>query len=423
MSKIKPQTLKGFRDFLPEEMKIRNAVINACREVFESFGFDPLETPTLEYASTLLEKYGDEADRLVYTFKDKGDRNVGLIYDLTVPTAKVLAMYPGKIQLPFKRYQMQRVWRADKPQKGRYREFAQCDIDIFGVKSPLADAEILAVTYTLLTTLGFKNFTIKLNSRTILFNLLKKAGIADKKQQLSVLQTIDKLDKKSKQEVSAELGKKGLENSKIKKVFSLLETAKIEDDSGLNSMKQAVEFMGVLPKTKKQSGYEFVPYMVRGLNYYTGPVFETVIDNLSLGSVAAGGRYDNLVSLLGGPDVTGTGTTFGFDRICDALTELKIKEVDANKTRVLVTTWPGLESKSMELAANIRALGISCELFLEEKPYEKQLKYADKKGFPFVILLGPEEINNNKVVLRNMKTREQKELSQGELLQTLNPSI
>src|SRR3989344_5484034 len=347
MSKIKPQTLKGFRDFLPEEMKIRNAVINACREVFESFGFDPLETPTLEYASTLLEKYGDEADRLVYTFKDKGDRNVGLIYDLTVPTAKVLAMYPGKIQLPFKRYQMQMVWRADKPQKGRYREFAQCDIDIFGVKSPLADAEILAVTYTLLTTLGFKNFTIKLNSRTILFNLLKKAGIADKKQQLSVLQTIDKLDKKSKQEVSAELGKKGLENSRIKKVFSL----------------------------------------------------------------------------LGGPDVTGTGTTFGFDRICDALTELKIKEVDANKTRVLVTTWPGLESKSMELAANIRALGISCELFLEEKPYEKQLKYADKKGFPFVILLGPEEINNNKVVLRNMKTREQKELSQGELLQTLNPSI
>jgi len=193
----KAQLLKGFRDFLPEQMRVRNYVLSVMEEVFESFGFEPLETPSLEYTQTLLGKYGQETDRLVYTFKDKGNRDVGLIYDLTVSASRVLAYYKDRIKLPFKRYQIQKVWREDRPQKGRYREFTQCDFDIFGTASPLADAEIVAIIFEVLRRLKLEKFVIRINSRQVLFSMLEKLGIKEAKQQQAVLQSIDKLDKKS----------------------------------------------------------------------------------------------------------------------------------------------------------------------------------------------------------------------------------
>lgn len=412
---MKPQTLKGFRDFLPQEMSLRQNVINTMREVFERFGFQPLETPSIEYASTLLEKYGAEADKLVYTFSDKGDRDVGLIYDLTVPTSKVLAIYQQELTLPFKRYQIQRVWRAEKPQKGRYREFTQCDIDIFGVSSPLADAEIMAVISQVLTKIGFKSFSININSRKILFKILEKVGIIEKIQQFSILQSIDKLDKKSKADVTEELKSKGLTESAITTLFEAIDNAKLEDDPNLT---QVIDFA-------KQQGAEnikFVPYMVRGLNYYTGTIYETLIDDISLGSVAGGGRYDSLVALLGGPDIPAVGTTFGLDRLVDAVRELNIASTNATNTQVLVTLFnEETISQSLSILTQLRSANISSEIYLDpDKKFEKQIKYADRNNIPYIVIIGPDEVSKNTVKLKNMKTREQKELSQEELIQFLN---
>ena len=410
---MKPQTLKGFRDLLPAQMNLRLKVIDTCRSVFESFGFEPLETPSIEYSSTLLEKYGEEADKLVYSFKDNGEREVGLIYDLTVPTAKVLSMYQNDIPLPFKRYQIQRVWRADKPQRGRYREFTQCDIDIFGVKSPRADAEIITIIDTVLHKLGIKNFSIKVNSRQILFQILKKAGIENEKQQLSILQTIDKLDKKPREEVALELEKKGFSKKQADEIFGLLDKAKIEDDTNLLQVVEAAKSMGV-------KNYRFVPHMVRGLNYYTGTIFETVVEGVQIGSITAGGRYDHLIAKLGGPEITGIGTTFGFDRICDVIEELGLQQESDTVIKVLVTIFPGCAEESNKIVAAIRGAGINCEAYLEEKDINKQMKYADRKRIPYVIIAGPEEIKNNVVKLKDMKTHEQKEQSVEEVIKFLS---
>lgn len=411
---MKPQTLKGFRDFLPQEMSLRLNILAIMRKVFESFGFQPLETPSIEYSSTLLEKYGEEADKLVYTFKDKGDRDVGLIYDLTVPTAKVLSIYQQEITLPFKRYQIQRVWRAEKPQKGRYREFTQCDIDIFGVSSPLADAEIIAVISEVLRKLGIEKFTMNVNSRKILFKILEKVGIIAKNQQFSVLQSIDKLDKKSKEDITTELKSKGLDESLISKLYAAIEGAKLEDDPILSQVLSYAKAQGA-------ENVNFVPYMVRGLNYYTGTIYEALIDGISLGSVAGGGRYDSLVSLLGGPDIPAVGTTFGLDRLVDASRELNIASQNLTNTKVLVTVFNDETiDQSLSVLTELRSADIAAEMYLApEKKFEKQIKYADRNNIPYLVIIGPEEISKNIVKLKDLKTREQKELSIKELISKL----
>lgn len=405
MKKNQPQALKGFRDFLPEDMAVRQRVINTLREIFESYGFEPLETPALEYAETLLGKYGAEADKLVYTFKDKGERKVGLRYDLTVPVSRVLAQYQNQIPLPFKRYQIQKVYRAEKPQKGRFREFTQCDIDSFGSSSPLTDAEIIAVTYESLKKLGFEKFTIKINSRQVLFKLMTDLGIKDQSKQLSLIQTIDKLDKKELGEVKKELQEKGLTLGQVDSLLELLNNTK--PDENLSELLDYLKLMGV-----DKSFYQFDPTLVRGLDYYTGPVFETYVEKPKIGSITGGGRYDKLIAQLGGPDIPATGTTIGLDRICEVIKDQKLlPNFSPTPTKALITVFdPKYLACSIKLANNLRQK-VNTELYPDPKArLDKQFKYADRKGIPFAIVLGPDEIKQDKISLKNLKTGQQESL-------------
>ena len=401
-------------------MRIRNFVLGIFKEVFESFGFEPLETPSLEYASTLLGKYGKEADRLVYTFKDRGDREVGLIYDLTVPVSRVLATYRNEIPLPFKRYQIQRVWRADKPQKGRYREFVQCDFDIFGVDSPLADAEIIAVIYNVFKRLAFDNFVIKINSRPLLFSILKESGLTEKSQQLEVLRVIDKLGKVPEQKVIEELGNKGVDSSICGRILKRLTDSK--PNSGLSKIFSYLKAMGL-----EEKYYRFDPALVRGLDYYTGPIFEVTVGD-SKNSVAGGGRYNNLIESLGGPSIPATGCALGLDRVVGLVKEKNLlREELKPAVRVLVTIFDeSLVDESLELSSILRSMEekLNVEVYPNPKAkLEKQIKYADRKGIPYVAILGPEEAKDSTVTIKNMRTGGQETISREKMVEFLISNI
>lgn len=405
--RIKPKILKGFRDFLPEKMAVRQAVLKTMAEVFESFGYQPLETPALEYQETLLGKYGEEADKLVYTFKDKGNRKVGLKYDLTVPTSRVAAMYPD-LPKPFKRYQIQRVWRAEKPQKSRYREFTMCDIDAIGTASPLADAEIIAVIYTILKKLNLEEFTIRINSRQVLFEVLKKCNVPESKK-FSIIQTLDKLNKKPEAEVVEELKRKGLNTRCIRNL--LTELKKAEPNKTLSQVFEYIKYLNIDPKF-----YRFDPTLARGLDYYTGPIFETVVKKPKIGSITGGGRYDDLIGMFTGKDIPATGTCFGFDRICDVIEELKlIEETKKVSSKLLVTVFSkNFIKQSIELFSNLQKEGIKAELYLNpQDELDKQIKYADKKKIPYVAIIGPAEIAKGALSIKNMKTGRQRQLKLG----------
>ena len=398
---------------MPAEMRVRQKVIDTLKKVFEAYGFEPLETPALEYAETLLGKYGKEADRLIYDFEDKGGRRVGLRYDLTVPVSRVLAQYQNKIPLPFKRYQIQPVWRAEKPQKSRYREFTQCDIDTFGSPSPLADAEIIAVIYQSLKALGFKEFTIKINSRQALFKLINQAGIPENKA-LAAIRIIDKFDKigpeKVQQEISAKTNRQA-----AGKILKLIKQSK--PDNNLQQVFKALKSLKIPDRF-----WQFDPTLARGLDYYTGPIFEVVVEKQKIGSIAGGGRYDKLVAQLGGPDIPATGTTIGLDRICDVIREQNLwPKMPLTKTQVLVTVFsPDLLEDSIKLAAELRGASINTEIYTDPAAkLDKQLKYADKKGIPWVVILGPKEVKNKTVTLKNLKTSQQQTLEPSKLSKAL----
>lgn len=407
-----PQTLKGFRDFLPETMAVRNKVISTLKTVFESYGFAELQTPTLEYAEVLTGKYGEEAEKLMYLFKDPGSRDVGLKYDLTVPLARVMAQYPD-LPKPFKRYSIQPAFRAENTQKGRYREFYQCDIDTIGTTSPLADAEILAVLSNALTALKFSNFTIRINSRQILFDLIIKSSISSDKS-LSVLQSIDKLDKKTITEVEDELIRKQITKSQIMDLFSYINSASPDENLGqiINMAKQ----LGV-------KNIRFDPALVRGLDYYTGAIFETVItqdlpDGRRVGSVTGGGRYDNLIKTLGGPDLPAVGSTIGLDRICDVITDLNLwPDIPPTPTKILVTIFsPDLYSPALQLSSSLRQKGIPVEIYPDANTkLDKQLKYASLKSIPYVAILGPEELEKNIITIKDMKSGTQRQMPADEI--------
>lgn len=406
-----PQTLKGFRDFLPETMAVRNYVKNLFIEVFESFGFLPLETPSLEYATTLMGKYGAEADKLVYSFTDQGDRQVGLRYDLTVPTSKVLAIYPN-LPKPFKRYQIQPVWRSEKPQKGRYREILQCDIDTFGSTSPIADAEIVAIIYTILEKLNFKKYSIRLNSRQVLFDLLTRSGITDDKK--TVLQSLDKFNKIGQDGVTNELISKGIKQEQIATLFEYIKTA--QPDENLRQVFAAIKLFGVPSST-----YIFDPTMVRGLDYYTGTIFETYVEEPKIGSVTGGGRYDNLVKTLGGPQIPAVGTTLGLDRLVDCILELNLlPNLRRTPTTVMVANFDtATQPQSLQLATQLRQAGISTLLYPDSDKLGKQFKYASNLGIPYVAVIGPDESVNNTVTVKNMATGEQKVVSAEDLIKNI----
>lgn len=405
-----PQTLKGFRDFLPDEKRQRDFVAQKIKETFELFGFEPLETPTLEYAELLLGKYGDEADKLVYTFEDRGERKVGLRYDQTVPTARVLAQYQNELPKFFRRYQMQNVFRADKPQKGRFREFAQCDIDIFGTRSEIADAEILACTYYSYKNIGFENIKISVNSRNVLFDSLNSFA-NEKVNTNSIIQSIDKLDKQSEETVINELTEKGVENAR--EALSKIKNA--TPDKNLETILTLVDKYDI-PK----EAIEFNPLIARGLDYYTGMIFEIRIPGYSAGSVGGGGRYDNLIKDLSGVDVPAVGMAFGFDRTVEAASEAGLTKETASVCQVLVTLFnEDYLEKSLEVLSALRKNSISSEIYPEVDNIGKQIKYADKNKIPFVVVIGEEEINQNKVSLKDLAMGESKLVTTEELINEL----
>jgi histidyl-tRNA synthetase len=408
-----PQTLKGFRDFLPEEKRIRDQVSSNIIKTFESFGFEPVETPTLEYASLLLGKYGQEADKLVYTFKDRGNREIGLRYDQTVPTARVLTQYGSKLPKFFRRYQIQSVFRADKPQKGRYREFTQCDIDIFGTDSPISDAETIACTYFSFKNLNFPTIKINLNDRQILFDNLKPFT-TPKLELMSIIQTIDKLDKKTAEEVQAELVTKGLTKEKAKQALEKINSA--SPTPNLKKIIATCQDLGV-PK----ENLVFTPTLARGLDYYTGMIFEVIIPELPIGSFGGGGRYDKLINDLGGPQIPAVGIAFGFDRIIEGVKQLKLLENSLPNTQVQVSTIDqAYLPQSAKTASLLRKAKVNTEIYPNSQDnLGKQLKYANQNQIPFVVIIGETEAKNNTFTLKNMTTGEQKTLTQSELIKQL----
>ena len=401
MSKIEPRTLKGFRDFLPEEQISRQKMVDNIRKSYELFGFSPIETPTLEYADILTGKYGDEGDKLMYRFKDNGDRDVALRYDLTIPLARVVAQY-GDIKKPFKRYQIANVFRADNPQKGRYREFCQCDADIVGSESINADAEILALTGFVLENLGVKNIEIRVNDRKFLDEYLNLEKISEDKKTF-VLRIIDKLEKIGIEKVGEELEEIGVD----KKIVAAIGEKKLPIGSNLEKI------IALAKKINPKIKIVFDFSLVRGLDYYTGTVFEArITDAPQFGSVAGGGRYDNLIGIFTNKKIPAVGISIGLDRLLAALQELKLVPIEKTVTKVLVANFDEkLGAKYAEIVGVFRAAGINTETLYEVSDLKKNLKYADDRAIPFVAIVGENEAKSGKVTLKNMKTGDQKEVS------------
>ena len=411
------QTLKGFRDFLGTEAKKRQWLVDNIKKVFEKFGYEALETPTLEYESLLMGKYGAEADKLIYSFEDRGERRVAMRYDQTIPTARIVAQYQNQLVFPYKRYQVQPVWRADKPQKGRYREFLQCDADIIGTNSIAADAEMLVLYAAIYSQIGIKSLQINVNDRMQLFKTITETGVSEGSI-FSVIQTIDKLDKKSKEEVIKELTQKGISEKDAWALLQKLESAQMPE-SLEKIVSMAVE-MGA-----NREVFKFSPTLARGLDYYTGMIFEGIVPEYSVGSVGGGGRYDNLLRDLVGVDQPAVGFSVGFDRTLEVAEELGIIPQFESSAKVLVTIFsPELSDKSYEIVNTLRSQNISTEIYLDVgKKLDTQLKYANRKQIPYVIIVGPEESEKNVVKVKNMKTGEQSEISNDEITTLLEAAI
>ena len=397
---MKIQTLKGFRDYLPLEAKKRQYLINMLKTVFETYGFEPLETPVLEYEEILTGKYGEESEKLIYKFEDLGKRKVAMRYDQTIPLARVIAQYQNVLPFPFKRYQIQPVWRAENTQKGRLREFLQCDIDTVGTNTPESDAEILIIIADVLKKFKIADYKILINDRITFADLPTKAIII-----------IDKLKKIGKERVMRELSENGFDPEILNKINNSKTTP------NLKQIIESSEKMGL-----DEGKIFFDPTLARGLDYYTGTIIEVEIPGYSAGSVGGGGRYDNLIGIFSKKQIPAVGFSFGFDRIIEALEELNLFPNSFSITQILVTIFSQkLKDKSIELSSLLRSNNINAELYLDENAkMEKQLKYADNKGIPYVAIIGPEEVAKNVIVLKNMKTREQKALTLDDVVKILN---
>lgn len=408
---MKIQTLKGFRDFLPLEARKRQYIINTLKPVFEQFGFEQMETPVLEYEEILAGKYGDEGEKLMYRFEDQGKRRVAMRYDQTVPLARVVAQYANALPTPFKRYQIQPVWRAENTQKGRYREFFQCDLDTVGVDSALADAEMIAAIVTAYKELGFTNCKVLINDRAVFKNL-----------SVGVIIVIDKLKKIGKEGVWKELVDKKLVGTLEEAKILLQELLDAQPTERLTEITQTLETLNI-----DSAMIEFSPTLARGLDYYTGLIFEIESPDYPYGSLCGGGRYNNLIGMFADKQIPAVGLAVGFDRTLEAMDELNLfpETVANSSTQVLVTIFSeALKQQSLDIAAKLREKNIATEVYLgevkEKNPLEKQLKYADAKRIPSVVIVGPQEAEKKIVTLREMKTREQKQGTLDEIIALLH---
>ena len=458
---MKPSIPKGTRDFSPVEMQRRNFIFNTIRTVYEKFGYEQIETPTMENLSTLEGKYGEEGDKLLYRIIDSGNPfqktkeqngndkisefdfrvsdycEKGLRYDLTVPFARYVVMHQNELTFPFKRYQIQPVWRADRPQKGRYREFYQCDADVIGSTSLLNEVELIQIIDEVFSKLGIK-IEIKLNNRKILAGLAENFGGSEKLIDLTV--AIDKIDKVGIEGVKEELRLKEFSENSIvrlvqllnnkedsKQMLKILDNYLIFSEIGKKGLEEIREVFDLLTNFKFYSAnLNFDVSLARGLNYYTGAIIEVKVDDprsTFTSSVLGGGRYDDLTGIFGLPNVSGVGISFGVDRIYDVMDEMKLFEqmnLQLSSTKILFVNFGAEEEKHcLQLVTKVRAAGINAELYPDQAKMKKQMSYADSKKIPFVAIIGSEEIKEQKIMLKNMVSGDQEKISLEELIKKI----
>ncbi len=445
----KPSIPKGTRDFLPLEMARRNYIFRTITEVFSLYGFLPMETPAMENLSTLLGKYGEEGDRLIFKILNSGDFiskvpdddvyfsnsnklsskicEKGLRYDLTVPFARFVVQHQNEITFPFRRYQIQPVWRADRPQKGRYREFFQCDVDVIGSDSLLNEIELARIIDDVFSRLKFKA-AVKINNRKVLAGMVEVAGVPEKF--IPVITAIDKLEKTDRDNVVGELLQKGLSEEAVNKIMSITEvsgdnTGKLsalrellgKSETGMKGIKELGFLFKYLEKSGLENEFIFDPALARGLDYYTGTIFEVKAKDVEIGSICGGGRYDNLTEVFGLSGVSGVGISFGADRIYDVMLQLNAFPGELlTGTRIMFTNFGEDEaSYCLDIVGMLRKAGISAELYPEAAKMKKQMTYADRKNISYVALIGETELKERTVTLKNMVTGSQQKISPEEL--------
>jgi len=441
----KPSIPKGTRDFSPVEMMRRNYIFDTVRSVFRLYGFAPLETPAMENLSTLLGKYGDEGDKLLFKILNSGDYAAslsddevrqaskicekGLRYDLTVPFARYVVQRQGELPFPFKRYQMQPVWRADRPQKGRYREFCQCDVDVIGTRSLLCEVELAEIVERVFRALGIR-VALKMNNRKILYGIAETIGHADKMTDITV--AIDKLEKIGLDNVKAELLERGLDRPAVDKLQPILELEgdnkqKLGDlrsiisasETSLKGIDEMETVFGYVERLGLGLQIDLDLSLARGLNYYTGAIFEVKALDYPIGSICGGGRYDDLTGIFGMPGVSGVGISFGADRIYDVMTGLDLfpKEVDSSTRVLFVNLGVEEEAVSLPLLRDLRDAGVAAEIYPEAGKMKKQMEYANRRNIPFVAIVGSQEIEARAVTVKNMQSGEQQQVAFGYLKQ------
>ena len=452
----KPSIPKGTRDFGPDEMAKRNYIFDTIKSVYALYGFQQIETPAMETLQTLMGKYGEEGDKLLFKILNSGDflksttdeellaRNPlklqtklsekGLRYDLTVPFARYVVMHREELQMPFKRYQIQPVWRADRPQKGRYREFYQCDADIVGSDSLLNEVELMQIIDTVFTKFGIR-VQIKINNRKILSGIAEVIGEQEKIVQITT--AIDKLDKIGLEAVNAELEKEGLSKASIEKLQPIIQLSGSNDDklntiaevlanseTGLKGVEETRYILDVLKQIELKNEIQLDLTLARGLNYYTGAIFEVKALDVEIGSITGGGRYDNLTGIFGMPNLSGVGFSFGADRIYDVLNTLDLYPKESiSDTQLLFINFGDKEtSYVLPFVAKVRQANIRTEIFPDAAKMKKQMAYANAKHIPFVVLAGDNEIEQGKVTLKNMNTGEQILVSPDDLIEKVTSS-
>lgn len=439
----KPSIPKGTRDFSPVEMMRRNYIFDTIRSVFRTYGFAPLETPAMENLSTLLGKYGDEGDKLLFKILNSGDYAAGLSddevrqasricekglrYDLTVPFARYVVQHQSELTFPFKRYQIQPVWRADRPQKGRYREFYQCDVDVIGTRSLLCEVELVEIVDEVFRRLGIR-VALKMNNRKILYGIAETIGHADKMMDITV--AIDKLDKIGLENVKAELRERGLDDEAVGRLQPILEMSgdsaqKIEllreilagSETGLKGVDEIETVFTHVDRLGLGLPVELDLSLARGLNYYTGAIFEVKALDYAIGSISGGGRYDDLTGIFGMPNLSGVGISFGADRIYDVMTGLGLFPEEVNfSTRVFLTNLGEEEqTAALGLLRQLRQAGIAAEIYPEPGKMKKQMEYANRRGIPYVVIIGSQELEAGVVTLKKMRSGEQRQVPMAEV--------